>query len=297
MQNIADLSLKLPKCDSLENGVPCYLLVDGAQQSNLYRNLERHGCTLMSLLNGAQLDAIPIGPYLTRLPAILSTSLEALLIQQLHPRTHVSFITSTIAPELLTQHLTWLTDVKHTDGSEWVNRYFDVRILPLWFNILSEEQRQQALAPIAEWAYLTPEYEWKIIQGGTLNTLPDTSKPMCQTEKQNADLLEACVPHMVLAQIQENNPLALSHISVQQRYAYISEQFATAKQYGVSDMNDLKTYTLISLEYGPQMHQAPPLQAILKSAKASEFTRAISQLTPDDWEVTRKTAAQFANRI
>ena len=167
----------------------------------------------------------------------------------------------------------------------------------MWLNILTEEQRQLALAPIVEWTYLTHEYEWKTIQGGQQTALSDTSEPMRHTEKQTADLLDACVPHMVLAQIQEDRPLALSHISEKQQYEYILKQLDIAKKYGVSEMNDLKTYALLSLEYGPDIHEAPPLQAILNSAKASEFTAAVGQLTADDWVLARKMAVQFTKTI
>lgn len=292
MQNPVALTIQLPQCiHDVTDGLHCYLLVDGAQQPALYKTLARRGWMLSSLLKGAQADAKPFGPYLMQLPETLPSWLQALLSKQLLHRTHLSFVTSLASSTDLIRHLTWLTDVVHEDGTEWVNRYFDVRILPLWLNVLTEEQRKLALTPIAEWAFLTPEYEWKIVQGGGQSTLPNISEPLRQTEKQAAALLDACVPHMVLAQIQQDRPSALSRIAVQEQHKTVLEQLRTAKKYGLSEMSDLKTFTLLSLEYGPAIHQTAPLQEILNSEKARKFTSAIGQLTADDWELLQRAAS------
>ncbi len=297
MQHAIELMLQLPQLiQDVTYDLHGYLLVDGAQQPALYNKLERRGYELISLLNGAQADAKPVGPYLMALPKTLSAGLQKLLIEQLSHRTHLSFLTSAAEPRDLARHLTWLTDVAHEDGTEWVNRYFDVRILPLWLNILTVDQRQLALAPITQWAYLTPAYEWDIVQGGNQIALPDLSEPISHTEKQAAALLEACVPHMILARIQQDESPVLQRIPLQQQYNAVFEQLQTARKYGLSNMADLKTFTLISLEYGPAIHQAPPLQVILNSEKATQFNAAIAQLTADDWELLQQAARTGANK-
>lgn len=297
MQDPVALTIPLPECiHHLTDELRCYLLVDGAQQPALYNTLVRCGCTLSSLLHGAQGDAKPVSPYLMQLPETLPSWLQTLLSEQLLHRTHLSFVTSTASSSDLARHLTWLTDVVHEDGTEWVNRYFDVRILPLWLNILTEDQRELALAPITEWTYLTPEYEWKIVQGGRQTALSDISEPLGQTEKQAAALLDACVPHMVLTQIQQDRPFVLSRIPVQQQHKTILEQLQTARKFGLSKMSDLKTFTLLSMEYGPAIHQAPPLQAVLNSEKACQFTSAVGQFTSDDWKLLQKAASASTSK-
>jgi len=278
-----------------EGDARLYALVDGAQHPDFYSKIALYcrDLPLLTLIKNdtAELRSPPAGAYLIQLPVEYqgSTLLSLLLEEMQSQRTNVSFLVSAAPLEMLVDYLRWLADVKHEDGTEWVMRYYDMRIFPLWLNVLTPPQRAAALQPIHLWAYLDLRYEWQVVEGGHAAEVDRLPEPIRLSEKQSSALLTACIPHIVQIQLQNDEPTLLASIPKNEQLSWIGKQVKLAGTYGVDEIQDLENFMLLHLRYGKNVHLQSPIKDLLEThIKPRDFSNAIAQLKPEQWAELKK---------
>ncbi|MTV40020.1 DUF4123 domain-containing protein [Duganella radicis] len=261
--NLQKLAEQMP-LDDAEN---IYALVDGAQCSKSFIEFERdYGISAaVSLLTGTvEHDAKYAGPLLQSFkPGMLRYQLGR-LVELPDAALYVSVIRSRLLVDEIIQRLSALTEVLHDDGSRWVMRYYDPRVLPHWLSVLTEEQRAEALAGIAQWSYVDCRGELQTLhhEGGYL---PAPSRPVELSAAQVDRLMDACLPYTMTDLLLSDHVEELRAIPDFERYDFFLRQLTRAKEHGVTGMADLKTYCFLATLLGPEFDGLPLLRTVLQS--------------------------------
>lgn len=272
----------------LDERCSLYSLIDGAQFAALRGwKLPADGTVQIYSLLGesAAHDAMYAGPLLFRHARREHCPMLRKLLEVEGNADFMSLVVSRHPAELLRRHLTWLTDVVHDDGTEWVMRYYDARVLPHWLDVLDAEQKRAALDGIVQWVYVDADGQGRSITGsGPRNDQQQSLAPMAMREEQAATLMEKAMPYMVMAELQGDDAHALDALPVHQRYGFFSRQIAKAGTYQLEAVSDVKIYCWLALMYGAQFDEIPAIAATLKpTAKQSTFSERILAWTPQQW--------------
>lgn len=270
-------------------GTAClYGLIDAAQYPsfNPKKILQIKSNSLTSLLGEtAQENAIYAGPLF--LEQLQQNDFRALkwLLAELSQRPFASIMISSQPTETLTSHLAWLSDVAHEDGTEWVMRYYDPRILPHWLAVLTPEQKSLALRGIHRWIYLDVRGQWQVIEGEDKEIPATPEHPMCLSVQQHEQLMQKCLPYMLMNMLHDDDPSLLESIPRYQRYDYLSEQFLKAREHQLDSMMDIKTYCMLTLMFGVNIDSDPEVKLVLKQTlQQSAFSQRVRAWTPAQWD-------------
>lgn len=280
-------------------GATLYSLIDGAKFAGLAKlRLPGDGSVELHSLLGemAQQDALYAGPVLLRHALGEHCPVLASLLATADSANFMSLFVSGQPLYIVRKRLTWLTDVAHEDGTEWVMRYYDPLILPHWLDVLDEAQRTQALAGIGVWLYTDVRGRPQLVPG-----LPDAasaavdSEPMRLTQPQCDELMNRTLPYMVMQQLESDDPQVLSSLAPHDRYDYFAGQLGKAHGYGLVSPTDLKTYCMLSLMVGAGFDAAPLAADTLKDAKSGpSFSQRVLAWTPEQWASLEETSASGA---
>lgn len=280
--------LTLINRDELGSGAALYSLIDGAKFSELGKiKLPNNGeVELYSLLGeSAQADAIYAGPILLRHAKREQCPLLAKLLCTADSANFLSLIVSDTPLPIFLERLTWLTDVKHDDGTEWVMRYYDPLILPHWLDVLGAAQRKVALNGIGAWLYVDVRGLPRLVHADKGEELMVTgSEPMLLTEGQCAELMNRALPFMVASQLESDDPQALIALPPNERYDFFSHQLGKAQAYGLTSLTDLKSFCMLSLMFGADFDTAPLVSVALKETGSTQsFSERVLNWTPQQW--------------
>ncbi|KAB8064607.1 DUF4123 domain-containing protein [Janthinobacterium violaceinigrum] len=274
-------------------------LIDGAKFDGLARISlpSDHSVELYFLLGeSARPDAMYAGPILLRHIRGGQCPLLAKLLCTAGSAHFMSLIvTDQPLPPLLAR-LTWLTDVVHDDGTEWIMRYYDPLVLPHWLDVLEPAQRKAALADITGWLYLDARGRPQTVPGDRhMAPAPVKSEPMSLTEHQYVELMNRTLPYMVMKQIENDDAQALDVLPPDQRYDFFFQQLGQAQAYGLSSATDLKSYCMLALMFGADFHLAPPAAIALQAAgTAQSFSDRVLAWSPGQWAALEDISATRA---
>ncbi|MGK5052786.1 DUF4123 domain-containing protein [Janthinobacterium sp. RB2P8] len=280
----------------LDKGVTLYSLIDGAKFDGLARIRlpSDHSVELYSLLGElAEPDAMYAGPILLRHLKREKCSLLAKLLCTAGSANCMSLIVSDEPLPQLLERLTWLTEVVHDDGTEWIMRYYDPLILPHWLDVLATAQRKAALAEMTAWLYMDVRGQPQIVPGEK-NEAPASlgSERMLLTQHQYVELMNRASPYMLMKQMESDDPQALDGLPPYQRYDFFFQQLGRAQAYGLSSPTDLKSYCMLSLLLGADFHLAPLAAIALQAAgTAQSFSDRILAWTPQQWAALEEISA------
>ncbi|MBW3511529.1 DUF4123 domain-containing protein [Janthinobacterium sp. NKUCC06_STL] len=287
---------------ALDKGESLYSLIDGAKLDGVARIRlpGDHSVELYSLLGElAEPDALYAGPILLRHMQREKCPLLAKLLCTAGSAHFMSLIVSGQPLQQLLERLTWLTEVVHDDGTEWIMRYYDPLILPHWLDVLETAQRKTALAGITGWLYKDVRGVPQIVPGEKNEApAPPGSECMLLTQHQYLELMHRAAPYMLMKQMESDDPQALDGLPPDQRYDFFFEQLGRAQAYGLSSPTDLKSYCMLSLMLGADFHLAP-LAAIALQAEgtAQSFSDRILAWTPGQWAALEEVSASNMNAI
>lgn len=286
--------LALLGADPLGEDEVLYSLIDGAKFAGLSRlPMAAAGVTLHSLLGeSAQFDSVYAGPVLLRHSQGAACPVLYRLLAVEDSAGFASLLSATRPlPELL-RHLSWLTDVRHEDGTEWVMRYYDPLILPHWLAVLDARQRAAALSGLSRWLYIDVRGEAQAIAGTAGDSpLPPAHDPMLMTEVQSAALMQRAMPYLVMDLLESDDPLALATLPRDRRYDFFSDHLGRAHAHGLASATDLKTYCMLALMFGASFEAQPIVAQALAPAAATTFSEQILQWTPEQWALLEDAAA------
>lgn len=269
-----------------------YSLLDAAQYPEFHYKKLPHGkhTELISLLGeAAQENATFAGPILLIHKRLAECRTLKWLSEALNQYSFASLMSSSQPLIALTSHLTWLTDVQHDDGTEWVMRYYDPRILPHWLEVLTPEQKSLALHAIHRWIYLDVRGQWQIIEGED-KAIPATPEhPMRLSAQQHEQLMQKCLPYMLMGMLNDDDPSLLESIAKYQRYDYLNEQSLKARSHHLDSMMDIKTYCMLALMLGTDFDLRTEAKlALAAPLSPSAFSQRILAWTPAQWDAISK---------
>lgn len=279
--------------DVHDAGIGLYSLIDGAKFPGLnHIKLPRDGSVALHSLLGesAQADAVYAGPLLLHHKQGKRCAILSKLLCVENSANFLSLIVSSRPVPTLLKQLTWLTDVKHEDGTEWVMRYYDPLILPHWLAVLDDTQRRSVLAGMAQWLYVDVRAQSQAIEGADVEpTASSEREAMLLSEHQCDDLMRKSLPFMMMSQLESDDSDVLDSLPPLQRYDFFSRQLANAETYGLTETTDLKTYCLLALKAGPDFDSHPLATAALRILQSTQsFSDSVLAWTDEQWSSLKK---------
>lgn len=248
-----------------ETPTQIYVLIDAAQFQPIWPALkQRHkSVQWLSLLEKTgSAAAIKAGPLLLLINEQHISMLEWLLSES---KNHyfLSWMTSNLPFNELRDHLSGLLDVEIEDAGNWVMRYFDTRILPVWYGVLSDDQKAHVNAPIQDWGYIDRFGHTQHIKGAGKNSAPPPQTFKLTPAQENI-LLAAAYPDAILQQLHNNENADLMALAKEQQYPYIAHQIQKAQtQYQIEAMPDMILYCSLALAEGETFDMKAPYQELL----------------------------------
>lgn len=186
----------------------------------------------------------------------------------------VTWLRSRLGLEELAQALGRRMDAQHEDGTELLLRLADARVLHPLPQHLAPQQRAALFAPVDHWWYLDRD---ETLQAVTLDTPPSTSSvslPVRLTQAQLGALIDAAEPDTVLMLLDKAFPDALTALSRPERYRFVVQHIAKARELGMEASMDFATYCAISRMHGEQFFKQPPWQGLVKKVTSGQTSWA-----------------------
>jgi hypothetical protein len=267
-----DITLARGVLKDAPNGL--FLLVDAAQYQAIWKTLEGKSGQLPwhSLLeHTGNEDAVKAGPLLIVIRPEQDAALSNFL-QRGQGHHYLSWIVSPLPHAALRNHLSGLLDIETDDGSTWVMRYFDTRILPVWHAALTDAQRAHALGPISTWGYFNRAGKSSVIIGKKQDEVPIPAVLKLTQIQENA-LLDAAYPDAIIQQLKNNGNEDLQAMPQSARYPFIAQQIGKAqKQYRIESTPDVLLFCTLALAGGDGFEEQPVLAQALENSMKEKIS-------------------------
>ena len=106
-------------------------------------------------------------------------------------------------------------------------------------------------------------------------------------------LVEASVPDHLLQHIEQNQPELLERLPPPDRYDFVRQQLARAREHRLGGTGDLVNYVCISLEYGARFDSVPSVAAALAKVKSGKesFNAAMDMFDEGELKAGAKAPA------
>jgi hypothetical protein len=230
-----------------------YAVIDSAQRPHFHERLDRLGAAYCSLFDEqAEESLTEIAPLLVACDRADPTSRLALELERLGAaKPAVSYIGSALPMQDLACHFRafHLVKVPAEQGErDMLLRWYDTRILPVWLQLLTAEQKAVFTAGIEEWHYFD--------RFGDLQPLPlpgplaaglAALPPLRLDDAQYAEFLEACEPDVAIAQLRRIIPDEMRRVEHRVLYPFVQQQMEQARAHGLGSIDDHVHYLLLAL--------------------------------------------------
>jgi hypothetical protein len=257
-----------------EHNAFCFFLVDAAQHPAIWTSLNsqaNHLVWLSLMAHTGNDDAIRVGPVLIHVePEQLDVAFR--IVERAQGSHYLSWITSTLPHADLRDHLAGLLDIETEDGSSWVMRYFDTRVLPVWHAALTAEQRGHVFGPLIHWGYFNRAGESCVLHGEQRAEAP-MPKMLKLTQDQENVLLDAAYPDAVIQQLESAGNEDLMALPDGERYPFIARQIGKAQErYGIKSAPDILLFCTLALAGGEGFDALMPMARILRSVSTANIS-------------------------
>jgi hypothetical protein len=262
-----------------------YLLIDAAQYPGVWRILQYRFRRLpwLSLFEDtSDADIVKSGPVLVHVETNQTKTLAWFLdhTQEIYG---LSWILSPLSLVELRGHLNSLMQVEAADGSEYAMRFYDTRILPVWYEVLNYEQKLHAFGPVVSWSFLNREGMECTLKGKGQDTahMPRTLR---LNHVQERAMLDAALPDLVIRQLENSRNADLAAMPHYERYGFIAEQVDKARsQYHIDSLPEITLFCMLALSIGKNFDQVQSVAQILKEfAQANGSSRNIGPIQPSE---------------
>jgi hypothetical protein len=158
---------------------------------------------------------------------------------------------------------------------------FDTRILPVWYDVVNFEQKLHAFGPIATWCFINRDGMECTLKGKGHTTTP-VSKNLRLSHAQEAELLNATLPDLVIKQLEQSGDTELATLPSYQRYGFIAAQINKARtQYRIHSLPEIILFCTLALSIGENFDQLQSVAEILQDfAKANSESTALGSIQP-----------------
>jgi hypothetical protein len=266
-------------------GSRLYLLIDANQYPGVWRILQYRFRRLpwLSLFEDtSDEEIVRAGPILIQVETNQTKTL-AWFIEHTQEIYGLSWILSPLSLVDLRGHLSSLMQVEAADGSECAMRFFDTRILPVWYDILNFEQKLHAFGPVVTWSFLNRDGMECTLKGKANPTAPSPKNIQLTRAQENA-LLEATLPDVVIQQLEQSGDAELATMPLYQRYDFITNQINKARtQYRIHSLPEIILFCTLALSIGENFDQLQSVSEILQNfAKENSETKTLGSIQPNE---------------
>jgi Domain of unknown function (DUF4123) len=266
------------------NDLLTYSLVDGAQALGIGAALQCNEEVEIYPLLGKS-DVTLVGPILVFHKRGTSCATLAHMAEADSSSLYLSILQARGDTSLLVAHLAALAHVSHVDGSQWVMRYYDPRILAHWSSVLDSEQYTFAFSRVAVWYYIDADCMLGAIKGGGRTSGSYEPKHQLRfSEMQSSDLLDKCAPFMLLNIISQDRGVDIWRRDECERYKFVRRVLAHALGLGITEFSDQKTFVLLALAYGESFHESQAFQEAWSSEGGNGLNAIILQMPPEAFD-------------
>ena len=266
-----------------------YAVIDSSQRVGFHHRLQDRGIPYRSLFDGHAEQTHPeiaplLLPWAVNLHGSRSGRAHADILKLAVERPAVIFIESTSSLDELAVHFHRFHLVKLPNRREMLLRWYDTRILPVWFELMTAAQRSAFSCGIAHWRYYDrygQEVSLPSVEAPDgLPTLP----PVTLDNAQYAALQEACGVDVLLAHLRDAIPDELRQLPQRVLYPFLSEHLEGAKRHGLESLDDQAQYAMLALYTCGECLKHPHVQSRLAApaAACAESFSAWAMAVPDD---------------
>jgi hypothetical protein len=260
-----------------------YLLVDSAQYPGVWRILQYRFRRLpwLSLFEDtSDEEIVRTGPVLIRVETDQTKTL-AWFLEHTQEVFGLSWILSPLSLVELRGHLNGLMCVEAADGSECAMRFFDTRILPVWYDVLCYEQKLHAFGPIVSWSFINRD-GMECTLKGKAQTSPPQVKTLHLSHAQEYALLDAALPDLVIQHLSCTGNADLEALPHHERYPFIAAQVEKAKaKYQIGSLPELVLFCMLALSIGTNFDQLESVAQVLQGfAQASSTPKLLGSIQP-----------------
>ncbi len=250
----------LPPVEPLSPAQRLYALIDGAQLDDFRRHFrETRGVLGKVNLAGSTLSAQleNAGQHLLYLEGIeaLAHVLER-IVRSGSSHGALSVIVSSLELFALADALRKRLHVTLPDQFDCVSRFFDGRVTPHWLSVLKPEQREVFTAFASQWWVVSHEHVWVSLACTEIDPDP-FDQPMSITERQQADMIDACYPYTVIDHFELTDPELLERLPPAEQYAWFARALAAARRHGIDDGPQSMLFCTLTLTRGERFYEAP----------------------------------------
>lgn len=240
-----------------------YLLLDGAQIDDLLPQLHRlQGSPSMHLLycQTAYAEWAESGPVLVRVEpdASLAQHFDA------HWRATAGVrLESTAEENVLVEHLRSLVHARLEGGQTALFRFHDPRILSLWLEMLSPDERDRYMGPVQCFYLPSGDGPTLAIARGGIPTEPAryAEQPWLSLSADQLDRLsgakQAAFDERLLKHLNTHFPDELSHLDEPRRSQLARLCRESATRYGYSGADEVTRWSSLLLVFGGNFPEAP----------------------------------------
>ncbi|WP_411834699.1 DUF4123 domain-containing protein [Pseudoxanthomonas mexicana] len=271
---------------SPSNGEQRFLLLDGAQCKSVEDILKRipDAGTAIHLFDGVLADgSADASVYLLRLSenmdlaAFLRCAAPALLSWG-----GVGLIDSSLPPGELSQRLMRRLGAKFANGKEFLQRFFDGRVFPMFIDVLTPEQREAFLAVGSRWWFVGPDLSWQSLELTDPASDP-YSGPQQFSDAQRRRIVDDTYPYTLMDHFSFTDKELLDRIPPRDRYRFFRHCMRIAEQFGIRDGKRIVMICTWALLLGDKFHQDPAWVARLEDFAAGR--RTAREIGNEAWPV------------
>ncbi|AON53071.1 DUF4123 domain-containing protein [Herbaspirillum seropedicae] len=281
------------ECTDRRHGA--YLLLDSAQAEGSHLKLQAMRLPYASLFDGKREEALPeIAPLLIGLSGLDAPRRERLaswISQLAFSAPCLSWYESPLPLQAFAAHLRNFHQVGLSDGQAMMMRWYDTRILPIWLQALTPEQRSLFTGGMFSIAYVDRFGEAKTIhqasEAGPPSAPPPLDQPLVTLDDQQFGLLvdagdlDTLVNHLKFVIPDETRKLAPRTL-----LDFVAKYQQEAVAAGLDDIDRQAQYVLLALYTSGRGTAHPRMQALMADPPASldAYYEAIQAMPEEVWE-------------
>jgi Domain of unknown function (DUF4123) len=280
---------------AISDGRVLYIVLDAAQAEGSHHLLDRWGVPYESLFKGTREESlIEIAPLLID-AANVSEEVRARLFEWAQRLAYecpcVSWLECVDAMPQLAEHLRQFHVVGLSEGQSMLLRWYDTRILPVWFGCLTGAQADAFASGISRWEYVDRVggvCELALEAG--LSGVPTESafgEPLIVlNDTQYGMLVDASDLDVMLGHLRRIIPDEIKQVPQRTLALFVSKHQQGARSAGLDDIDRQTQYVLLALYTSGKGVDVPEFKAFLKSPPPNikEFSKAMQGLSDAVWE-------------
>jgi hypothetical protein len=271
------------------------LVVDTAPAENSHLMLDRWQIGYLSLFEGTPEESLAeVAPLLIPVNE-LDPDERARLFEWVEKMAYASpsvswFDTDASAANMAT-HLRQFHVVGLSEGQSMLMRWYDTRILPVWFACLTTSQAVAFTAHSSNWNCVNRLGEVQTLTADqSSNVFPPTpvlGEPLLTlTDRQYGMLVDAADLDILIGHLRRIIPDEIKQVPAQVLTQFVSRYQHHAIQAGLGDMDRQTQFVLLALYTSGKGIEHPAFTSFIESPPASlnEFFNRMQALPEDVWE-------------